>query len=133
MGSENGSNWFMRDSKKKEGPDLSTRVKEKAETIYILAKHELEPQKLKLIADKFSSQADLKKKLGQLLYLQNLKTTDYGKRGGHNPESCPICVKELGTQWSVLQCGHCYCVECIRILIEEYNFTCGNFLCEYQK
>lgn len=117
----NGSNWFMRDSKSKDGPDLSTRVKEKAETIYILAKHELEPQKLKLIAEKYSSQADLRKRLGQLLYLQNLKNTDYGKRGGHNPESCPICVKELGTQWSVLQCGHCYCVECIRILIDEYS------------
>jgi len=117
----NGSNWFMRDSKKNDGPDLSTRVKEKAETIYILEKHELEPQKLKLIAEKYTCQAELRKKLGQLLYLQNLKTTDYGKRGGHNPESCPICVKELGTQWSVLQCGHCYCVECIRILIDEYS------------
>ena len=118
---ENASNWFMRDSKRKDGPDLSTRVKEKAETIYILAKHELEPQKLKLIAEKCSSQADLKKKLGQLIYLQNLKNTDYGKRGGHNPESCPICVKELGSQWSVLQCGHCYCVECIRFMIDEYS------------
>merc|ERR1712130_688365 len=118
---ENASNWFMSESKKKDGPDLSTRVKEKAETIYILAKHELEPQKLKLIAEKCSSQADLKKKLGQLIYLQNLKNTDYGKRGGHNPETCPICVKKLGSQWSGLQCGHCYCVECIRFMIDEYS------------
>ena len=114
-------NWFLNESKRKDGPDLSTRTKEKAETIYILEKHELEPQKLKLVADKCSSQADLKKKLGQLLYLENLEKTDYGKKGGHNPETCPICVKELGTQWSVLQCGHCYCVDCIR-------FVCSIFI-----
>ena len=29
--------------------------------------------------------------------------TDYGRRGGHNPEPCPICVKELGSGWAVLQ------------------------------
>ena len=27
-------------------------------------------------------------------------------------------------QWSVLQCGHCYCLECVRVLVEEYS--CGN-------
>ena len=106
---------------RRDGPDLATRKKEKVETIYILEKHELEPQKLRLVADKFSSQAELKKKLGQLLYLENLQNTDYGKKGGHNPETCPICVKELGSQWSVLQCGHCYCVDCIRVLIDEYS------------
>ena len=106
---------------RREGPDLATRQKEKVETIYILERHEVESQRLRLVADKFSSQAELKKKLGQLLYLENLKNTDYGRRGGHNPETCPICVKELGSQWSVLQCGHCYCVDCIRVLIDEYS------------
>jgi len=115
------ANWFMKENKRRDGPDLSTRTREKVETIYLLEKHELEPQKLKLVAEKFSSQAELKKKLGQLLYLENLKKTDYGKKGGHNPETCPICVKELGNQWSVLQCGHCYCVECIQILVSEYS------------
>ena len=106
---------------RRDGPDLATRQKEKVETIYILERHEVESQKLRLVADKFSSQAELKKKLGQLLYLENLKNTDYGRKGGHNPETCPICVKELGSQWSVLQCGHCYCVDCIRVLIDEYS------------
>ena len=64
-------------SVRREGPDLATRQKEKAETIYILAQHELEPQKLKLIADKCSGQVEVKKKLGQLLYLENLQV-------GHN-------------------------------------------------
>ena len=50
------ANWFLAENKRREGPDLSTRTREKAETIYILEKHELEPQKLKLVADKCTSQ-----------------------------------------------------------------------------
>ena len=45
----------------------------KVETIYILERHELESQRLRLIGDKVSSQADMRKKLGQLLYLENLR------------------------------------------------------------
>ena len=75
------ANWFTSTTKRKAGdPDLSTRVKEKAETIYILERHEIDSQKLRLIGDKCTSQADLKRKLGQLSYLQSLKTTDYGKK-----------------------------------------------------
>ena len=73
-------NWFTSAKRKPGEADLSTRVKEKVETIYILEKHELDSQKLRLIGDKCTSQADMKKKLGQLYYLQNLKTTDYGKK-----------------------------------------------------
>ena len=73
--------WFTSTAKRKQGEtDLSTRVKEKVETIYILEKHEVSSQRLRLIGDKCTSHADLKKKLGQLFYLQNLKTTDYGKK-----------------------------------------------------
>ena len=43
------------------------------ETIYILERHELESQRLRLIGDKVSSQDDMRKKLGQLLYLENLR------------------------------------------------------------
>ena len=25
-------------------------------------------------------------------------------------------------QWSVLTCGHCYCLECIRLMIDKYSF-----------
>ncbi|XP_013421638.1 E3 ubiquitin-protein ligase SHPRH [Lingula anatina] len=44
-------------------------------------------------------------------------------QGGLNPEPCPICQKELGREWSVLHCGHCYCLDCMRILIDGYS--CG--------
>jgi hypothetical protein len=36
------------------GPNLATRQQEKVETIYILERHELDLQRLKLIADKAS-------------------------------------------------------------------------------
>ena len=45
-------------------------------TIYI--------QILWTLIDKCIIQADLKRKLGQLSYLQSLKTTDYGKKVGLN-------------------------------------------------
>jgi E3 ubiquitin-protein ligase SHPRH len=107
--------------KKTDGPNLATREKNKLETIYILEKHELPNQKMKLMSDKTIAQNDFKKKYGQLLYLENLRKSDYGKRGGQNPEPCPICQNSLGQSWSVLQCGHCYCVECMHILIKEYS------------
>jgi E3 ubiquitin-protein ligase SHPRH len=116
----------LKRDKDKAKVDLATRIKDKVETIYILEKHEIPTQRLKLISDKTVSFNEFRKKNGQFLYLENLKISDYSKRGGgENPEPCPICQKSLGTQWSVLQCGHCFCVDCIRILIEEYS-TGGN-------
>ncbi|XP_047589021.1 E3 ubiquitin-protein ligase SHPRH isoform X2 [Lutra lutra] len=41
--------------------------------------------------------------------------------GGINPEPCPICARQLGKQWAVLTCGHCFCNECISIIIEQYS------------
>ncbi|CAB4054913.1 SHPRH [Lepeophtheirus salmonis] len=101
--------------------DLSTREKDKFETIYIIEKHEIPSQKLKLVSEKTIAINEFRKKYGQLLYLENLKKTDFKENGGENPDPCPICQKELGRQWSVLQCGHSYCVECIRTLIDEYS------------
>ncbi len=50
------------------------------------------------------SQAEFRKKFGQLQYLEHLRSSDYGRGGGgENPEPCPICRQALGTQWSVLQ------------------------------
>ena len=87
----------------KKSTDLSTRVKDKVETIYILEKHEIPSQKLKLVSEKTVAISEFRKKHGQLLYLENLRTSDFGKKGGgENPEPCPICQKNLGTQWSVL-------------------------------
>ncbi|XP_056016724.1 E3 ubiquitin-protein ligase SHPRH-like isoform X5 [Ostrea edulis] len=88
----------------------------------ILEPNELDHHKLKLLSDRTISQNELRKKLGQLLYLQNLAKAQFGIENGENPELCPICQKELGKEWCVLLCGHSYCLDCIRILCEQYSF-----------
>ena len=47
-----------------------------------------------------------RKKFGQLQYLENLRKSDYSKKGGLNPEPCPICRNALGSAWSVMQVSH---------------------------
>ncbi|KAK7076402.1 hypothetical protein SK128_024788, partial [Halocaridina rubra] len=83
---------------------------------YIVEPAELPHHQLKLKSDKVVAENDLRVKLGQLLYLQNLAKTDFGKDGGKNPEPCPICQGELGEKWAVLLCAHSYCMDCMRSL-----------------
>ncbi|ELU00238.1 hypothetical protein CAPTEDRAFT_220844 [Capitella teleta] len=64
---------------------------------HIIERVELGQQKLKLMSDRVIGQNDTQRKLGQLLYLKNL------------------------AKWSVLQCGHCYCLECIKVLVSRSN------------
>ena len=106
-----------------DGPrNLATKVDDKFETIYILEPHEISSQRLKLVSEKTISEHEFRKKHGQLLYLENLKKSKPGGEGGsENPDPCPVCNNPLGTEWSVLQCGHCFCIECIRMLIQEYT------------
>uniref|UniRef100_T1JC89 RING-type domain-containing protein n=1 Tax=Strigamia maritima TaxID=126957 RepID=T1JC89_STRMM len=85
----------------------------------IIESDEINQHRLKLQSDKIVSTNEKKKKLGQLLYLKNLAKSDLGKGKGNNPEPCPICQKNLGAQWNVLQCGHSFCVECIQVLISQ--------------
>ena len=83
---------------------LATREKDKFETIYILEQHELPAQRLKLTSEKTVANGEFRKKFGQLLYLENLRKSNFTKDGdGLNPEPCPICRQSLGRQWSVLQ------------------------------
>lgn len=99
--------------KKKNGPDLDKKVEALR---YVIEPAELDQQEIKLKSDQIVAKNDLRIKLGQLLYLQNLSKTDFGKEGGKNPEPCPICQGDLGEKWAVLLCGHCYCMECMRTL-----------------
>ncbi|XP_062583569.1 E3 ubiquitin-protein ligase SHPRH-like [Saccostrea cucullata] len=94
----------------------------------ILEPAELDQHKLKLLSEKTISENELRKKLGQLLYLQNLAKAQSSNESGENPDLCPICQKELGKEWCVLHCGHCYCLDCIRVLCEQYSFGGRNRL-----
>uniref|UniRef100_A0A8C5L3Q3 E3 ubiquitin-protein ligase SHPRH n=1 Tax=Jaculus jaculus TaxID=51337 RepID=A0A8C5L3Q3_JACJA len=88
---------------------------------HIIEPHEVEQNRIKLINDKAVAASQLQKKLGQLLYLTNLEKSQDKTSGGVNPEPCPICAGQLGKQWAVLTCGHCFCNECTSIIIEQYS------------
>ncbi|NWZ70224.1 SHPRH ligase, partial [Acrocephalus arundinaceus] len=89
--------------------------------LYIIEPHEVEQNRVKLLNDKAVAKSQLQKKLGQLLYLTNLEKSQDKTTGGVNPEPCPICARQLGRQWAVLTCGHCFCNECIAIIIQQYS------------
>ncbi|XP_037698189.1 E3 ubiquitin-protein ligase SHPRH [Choloepus didactylus] len=88
---------------------------------HIIEPHEVEQNRIKLLNDKAVATSQLQKKLGQLLYLTNLEKSQDKTSGGINPEPCPICARQLGKQWAVLTCGHCFCNECVSIMIEQYS------------
>ncbi|KFQ69203.1 E3 ubiquitin-protein ligase SHPRH, partial [Phaethon lepturus] len=89
--------------------------------LHIIEPHEVEQNRVKLLNDKAVAKSQLQKKLGQLLYLTNLEKSQDKTTGGVNPEPCPICARQLGKQWAVLTCGHCFCNECVAIIIEQYS------------
>lgn len=124
---------------------------------HVMESIDIDAHDLNLRCEQTMFLAKLKKKLGQLFYLQNLEKvrffsrlhlhfsfffyiccfvmqTQSGCENGCNPELCPICQKQLGMQWAVLQCGHCFCMECIRVLIRDFSFghhvaTTGSLKC----
>ncbi|KAL0623574.1 E3 ubiquitin-protein ligase SHPRH, partial [Plecturocebus cupreus] len=89
--------------------------------LHIIEPHEVDQNRIKLLNDKAVATSQLQKKLGQLLYLTNLEKSQDKTSEGINPEPCPICARQLGKQWAVLTCGHCFCNECISIIVEQYS------------
>ncbi|XP_072545423.1 E3 ubiquitin-protein ligase SHPRH [Salminus brasiliensis] len=93
----------------------------KPKVLHIIEPHEVEQNRVKLLNDRAVAKSQLQKKLGQLLYLNNLEKSQDKSTGGLNPEPCPICARALGQEWAVLTCGHCFCNECISIIVEQYS------------
>ncbi|XP_058471477.1 E3 ubiquitin-protein ligase SHPRH isoform X1 [Solea solea] len=93
----------------------------KPKLLHIIEPHEVEQNRVKLLNDHAVAKSQLQKKLGQLLYLTNLERSQDKSTGGLNPEPCPICARPLGQEWAVLTCGHCFCNECISIIVEQYS------------
>ncbi|GAB6026708.1 hypothetical protein CHUAL_013216 [Chamberlinius hualienensis] len=84
-----------------------------------IAHYEVEQHRTQLLSSVIVERNEMQKKLGQLHYLTNLSTSDYGRRGGTNPDPCPICQHPLGEKWTVLVCGHCFCMECFQVLVSN--------------
>ncbi|XP_056112007.1 E3 ubiquitin-protein ligase SHPRH [Rhinichthys klamathensis goyatoka] len=93
----------------------------KPKVLHIIEPHEVEQNRIKLLNDRAVAKSQLQKKLGQFLYLNNLEKSQDKSTGGLNPEPCPICARPLGQEWAVLTCGHCFCNECIAIIVEQYS------------
>ncbi|KAM4625102.1 E3 ubiquitin-protein ligase SHPRH isoform 2-T2 [Polymixia lowei] len=93
----------------------------KPKVLHIIEPHEVEQNRVKLLNDQAVAKSQLQKKLGQFLYLTNLEKSQDKATGGLNPEPCPICARPLGQEWAVLTCGHCFCNECIAIIVEQYS------------
>ena len=92
---------------------------------YILERNEVDLHLSTLNTDKIIAKNALQKKLSHLYFLNNLSKADYGKKGGSNPELCPICQYSMGTQWAVLECGHSFCIKCIDIMLTSYVVQCN--------
>lgn len=98
----------------------------KPKLLHIIEPHEVEQNRVKLLNDQAVAKSQLQKKLGQYLYLTNLEKSQDKSTGGLNPEPCPICARPLGQEWAVLTCGHCFCNECIAIIVEQYSVGSRN-------
>lgn len=52
------------------------------------------------------------------------------QEGESNPEPCPICRSALGRRWSVMQCGHNFCMDCIKMICSTPSCSRnGSLLC----
>lgn len=88
---------------------LSSNIVNKVETIHIIEEYEIQSHAVRLEADRAAASAGLRKKFGMLQYLENLNK---------DPDPCPICHCKLEKKWSVLLCGHYYCMECIQTMLK---------------
>ncbi|EEC02206.1 snf2 histone linker PHD ring helicase, putative [Ixodes scapularis] len=85
-------------------------------------------QQSRLLVERELHRNDLRKKLGQLFYLQNLEKAGGSGNASSNPEPCPICQNPLGERWSVMQCGHNFCIGCIQMMLRTPACTRGGGL-----
>jgi E3 ubiquitin-protein ligase SHPRH len=77
---------------------------------------QLEYQRTVLHNEDRQNMDHLEKNLGIRSYLETLHKQQYE---GQSPDPCPICKNTLEQHWSILPCGHSYCLECIQLLIEQ--------------
>ncbi|RZC37273.1 E3 ubiquitin-protein ligase SHPRH [Asbolus verrucosus] len=96
--------------------NLTYNLENKLETIHVLEEQELGYQRSLLHSEERQNTALLEKNLGIRSYLETLHKQQYE---GQNPDPCPICKNALEQHWSILPCGHSYCLECIQLLIEQ--------------
>lgn len=91
--------------------------KREKSSVNVILPEECPSYESQLKFDKKQADNNLKYKLGQLFYLQNLaKKTD---TDNSSPTQCIICFEALKTEWTVLMCGHFYCLSCMDLLVKR--------------
>ncbi|GLV41293.1 uncharacterized protein CBL_04817 [Carabus blaptoides fortunei] len=103
--------------------NLDYEIENQYEFIHVLNYVELDHNYTILQNEKIVNEEQLKKLIGTQSYLETLRKQQYA---GQNPDPCPICAIQLTDSWSILHCGHCYCLECISKLLEHHRS--GNYV-----
>ncbi|BES94744.1 SNF2 family N-terminal domain [Nesidiocoris tenuis] len=86
---------------------------QKKTDVHVIQQYEIPGIRTNLECELMTSQDELKRTAGILLYLKKLQ-----EKGSSEHGTCPVCQEQLSTEWSVLRCGHCMCFDCIRTLLE---------------
>ncbi|CAH1988084.1 unnamed protein product [Acanthoscelides obtectus] len=95
---------------------LTYTMENKNENMHLLTVHELDYQNSYLNKELEINKVLLERLLGTQNYLETLRKQQYE---GQNPDPCPICKNVLENHWSILLCGHSFCLECIQVLLEN--------------
>ncbi|CAH0562699.1 unnamed protein product [Brassicogethes aeneus] len=96
--------------------NLDYELKDKIKHCNLLNPHELGFLESIYRMEEKQSLANLERNLGIKKYLETLKKQQYE---GQHPDPCPICKNTLENHWSILPCGHSYCLECIQLQLEK--------------
>lgn len=88
-------------------------LKKKSDSIYVIHAHEVPIENANLKMTSIMSEAKLKRNCGILLYLKNLQNNV-----SNAVDVCPVCQDHIQEKWSVLQCGHWLCFECIPTMLK---------------
>ncbi|GAB1606975.1 E3 ubiquitin-protein ligase SHPRH-like, partial [Argonauta hians] len=92
--------------------------KESSYSLNVVQQYQLKDREMQLRYEKISADNDLKKRLGQLFYLQNL-AKDANPSEDSPPTQCLICLEILKDKWAVLTCGHFYCLPCVSVIMKH--------------
>lgn len=93
----------------------------KRKNVYEIDESELDYQKAILRNQELQQIQNLDRNLGTYGYLNTLKNQQNNK--GKKMDPCPICTSPLKENWTVLKCGHSFCIECIQKLITRHVRT----------
>ncbi|XP_060526176.1 E3 ubiquitin-protein ligase SHPRH isoform X2 [Cylas formicarius] len=87
------------------------------ENINLIYESQLPMQEESLRSDEMYNSEQLNQLLGTRNYLETLKKQQYE---GQSPDPCPVCKGALEKNWTILTCGHCYCLDCFKRLLERF-------------